>query len=100
MSAWGPAVAGRLRLVLDDEPQLSEHRHGAVLPALEIAGGEALARREFICGAQNGFRRVTACVPDQVISRRGAETMRREERLRPQLVVLLYRAQYVISGHM
>jgi len=32
------AAAGRPRLVLDSEPELAEHRDGAVSPALEVTG--------------------------------------------------------------
>src|SRR5690349_14350581 len=86
-------------LVLDSESQSSEYRDGAVLAALEITGSEALARGELVSRAQDCLRRVTALVPDQVISCGGAESMRRKECLRPQPVVFLYCAQHVISGH-
>src|SRR6185437_14509036 len=94
----GSALPGWSSPVLDGESQLSQHRDGAGLPALEIAGAKALARGELIRCAQDCFRRVTAFVPDQVIGRGRAETMRREELLGLQPVVLLYRAQYVITG--
>src|SRR6266516_346217 len=92
-------VCGWSSLVLDSESQLSEHGDGAALPALEITGGQALAGGELISRAQDRFRRVTAFVPDQVISRGRAETMFSEERLRPEPVVVLYRAHHVIAGH-
>src|SRR6266480_7195059 len=90
---------GWLSLVLDGESQFSEHGDGAALPALEITGGQALAGGELISRAQDRFRRVTAFVPDQVVSRGLAETMFREERLRPEPVVVLYRAHHVFAGH-
>ena len=68
---------------LDGESKLSEHLDGAGLPALEITGGKALARGELISRAQDCFRRVTAFVPDQIVSRGRSESMRREEPLRP-----------------
>src|SRR5262249_8789447 len=86
-------------LVLDGESQFPEHRDGAALPALEIAGGKVLARGELISCAQDRFVRVTAFVPDQLITPARTETMRREEPFRPELVVFLYRAQHVITGH-
>src|SRR5215469_5993241 len=86
-------------LGLDGESQLYEHRVGAVFPALEIAGGEALAGGELVRGAQDCFRRVTVFVPDQVVGGGRAETVRGEELLRPQPVVLRYRAHHVITGH-
>src|SRR5438876_4161916 len=49
--------------VLDGESQLSEHPDGAGLPALEIAGGKALASGELISCAQDRLRRVTALPP-------------------------------------
>src|SRR2546427_13236489 len=67
-------------------------------PALEITGGKALARGELISRAQDCFRRVTAFVPDQIVSRGRSESMRRA--LRPQSVVLLYRTQHVSMGHL
>src|SRR5512133_3682937 len=85
---------------LDGESKLCEHLDGAGLPALEITGGKALARGELISHAQDCFRRVTAFVPDQIISRGRSESMRGEEPLRPQSVVLLYRAQHVSMGHL
>src|SRR6202035_3276250 len=57
------------------------------------------ARGELISRAKDGFRRVTALVLDQVISRGRAETVRGEEFLGPQPVVLLYRAPHVSIGH-
>src|SRR5437899_5200294 len=78
---------------------IPEHSYGAGLAALEITGGKALAGGEFISGAQDCFRRVTAFVPDQVISRGRGETMLREELLRPEPIVLLYRAQHLSSCH-
>src|SRR6202044_4134373 len=93
-----PARGGAPSLVLDGEPQLSQHRDGTALSALEVAGAQALARGELIRRAQDGFRRVTAFVPHQVVGRGRAETMLGEERLRPQSVVVLYRAQHVSIG--
>jgi len=66
-------------LVLDGESQFSEHGDGAGFPALEIAGGKALAGGELIGGAQDCFRRVTTFVRETVISRSRAETMLRKE---------------------
>src|SRR5438874_483543 len=68
---------------LDGESKLSEDFDGAGLPALEITGGKALARGELISRAQDCFRRVTAFVRDQIISRGRSESMGREEPLRP-----------------
>jgi len=52
------------------------------------AGGELIRR------AQDGFRRVTAFVPDQVVGRGRAENRaRRRNASGPQSVVVLYRAQ-------
>src|SRR5262249_34551555 len=86
-------------LVLDGESQFPEHRRGAALPALEIAGGKVLARGELISCAQDRFVWVTAFVPDQLITPARTETMLREEPFRPELVVFLYRAQHLITGH-
>jgi hypothetical protein len=74
-----PARGGWLSLEPDGESKLSEHRDGTGLSALEIAGAQALARGELISRAQDGFRRITALVLDQFISRGRAETMLREE---------------------
>ncbi len=90
--------AGRLA-GLDGEAQVAENPDRAGLPALEIAGSQPLARGELIGRAQNGFRRVAAFVPDQVIRRGGGEAVRGEEAGRTQPVVLLNRAHYVITGH-
>ena len=67
--------------MLDGESELSEHPDGAGLPALEITGGKALARGELISCAQDRFRWVRACVPDQLISCGAGETMLREKNL-------------------
>src|SRR6266480_1691394 len=99
MSTSGSALPGWSSLVLDGESQLPEHRDGAALPALEITGGKALARGELISCAQDCLVRVTAFVPDQLITPARAEAMLREELLGPQPVVFLYRAQHVITGH-
>src|SRR2546423_9551874 len=99
MPTCGSALPCWSSLVLDGESQFPEHRDGAALPALEVAGGKLLARGELISCAQDRLVRVTAFVPDQLITPAGAETMLREELLRPQSVVLLYGAQYVITGH-
>src|SRR5215471_17404458 len=98
--SWSSSFRGSWSsLVLDGESQLAEDRDGPGLPALEITRAEALARGELISGTQDGLVRVTAFVPDQLITAAPAETMRRKELLRPQPVVFLYRAQYVITGH-
>src|SRR5262245_17671074 len=86
-------------LLLDGEAELSEHPHGACLPALKITGAKSLARGELIGCAQDCFRRITASFPGQLISRGQGETMLGEEPLRPLPVVLFYRAHDVISGH-
>ena len=48
-------------LFLDGEPQVSEYRHGASLPALEIGGAKAEAGGEFIGSAQDCFVWVGRC---------------------------------------
>src|SRR5262245_59839908 len=93
------ALPGGSSLLLDGESQLSEHPYGACLPALEVTGAKSLARRELISCAQDRFRRVTVFLPGQLISRGRGETMLREELLRPQSVVLFYRAQHISTGH-
>src|SRR6516162_1011068 len=95
----GSALRGWPSLVLDAESQVCEYGDGAVLPALEIAGGEALAGGELISGAQDRFRRVPAFAGDQVISGGWAETMLGEECHRSQPVVFLDRALHVIAGN-
>ena len=92
-------LAGWTSQGLDRESQLSEYPDGAGLPALKITGGKALARGELISCAQNCLVRVMAFVPDQLITPALAEAMLREELFRAQAVVLLYRAQHVITGH-
>src|SRR4029077_6790314 len=77
---------------------MSEH-YGACLTALEVTRAKSLASCELISCAQDCFRRVTAPFPGQFISRGGGEAMLREEPLRPQTVVLFYRAQHVSTGH-
>jgi hypothetical protein len=81
------------------ESQLSGHVDGAALAALEMTGAKALARGRLIGGAQYALRRVTAFIPDQLISRGLAATMLREEPRGPEPVVLLYRAQHVTTGY-
>src|SRR6476660_3115659 len=78
---------------------MSEHPYGACLTALEVTRAKSLARCELISCAQDCFRRVTAPLPGQLISRGGREAMLREEPLGPQSVVLFYRAQHVSTGH-
>src|SRR6185437_16091836 len=46
------ASLGRSTDLLDGEPHLSEYADGTRLPALEVAGGEAPARRELVGGAE------------------------------------------------
>src|SRR5215470_7600001 len=92
------ALLGWSSLLLDGESQVSEHPYGACLSALEVTGAKSLARGELISCAQDCFRRVTAFFPGQLISRRGGETMLREEALRTQSVVIFYRAQDVSTG--
>ena len=72
--------------VLASESQVSEYPDGAASPALEITGGEALARRELIGCAQDGFRRVTAVALDQLVGCGRSETMVSEEPLRSESV--------------
>src|SRR5262249_22189802 len=86
-------------LFLHGESELSEHPYGARLPALEVTGAKPLARGELVSCAQDRFRWVAAFFPGQLISRGGSETMLGEEPLRPQPVVLLYRAQHVSTRH-
>src|SRR5580692_8114667 len=73
---------------LDGKPQVSEHLDRTALPALEITGGEAVARGELVRGAQNCLRGVTAFLPHQVISRGGGEPVRSEKGARSQLVII------------
>src|ERR1700733_1353764 len=87
------------RLVLDGEAQPSEHRYGSGLPALEIAGCEALTGGELVGGAQDCLRRVPALLPHQVVRCGGSKTVFRIELLGSELVVLLYRAQHVVTAH-
>jgi hypothetical protein len=47
-------------LLLDSEPQLSQHFNSPRLAALEVARGETLSGSELIGRAQDRFRRVTA----------------------------------------
>jgi hypothetical protein len=81
--------------LLDGESQLSQHPDSAGLPALEVTGGKALARGELVGCAEDRFRQVTALVPDQLVRPGRGETVRGEERLRPQPVVLLCRVQHL-----
>src|SRR6476620_9065371 len=92
------ALFGRPALLLDDESEVSEHPYGTSLPALEVTRAETLARCELIGCAQDCFRRVTASFPSDLIGRGRGEAMLREEPLRPQPVVVVYRAQYVSTG--
>src|SRR6476619_143037 len=78
---------------------MSEHLYGASLSALEVAGAKSWARGEFISRPQDCFRRIAASLPGQLISRGRSETVLREEPLRPQSVVLIYRPQHVSTGH-
>src|SRR5260221_3802946 len=91
----GSVLPGWSSHLLDGESKLSEHPYGAGLPALEITGGKALARGELISCAQDCFRRVTAFVPSQVISRGKGQTILRGESLLPPSVVLPHRPQHV-----
>jgi hypothetical protein len=84
---------------LDGESQVSEHLDRTALPALEITGGQALAGGELIGRAQNRLRRVAALLPEELIGRGPGEAVLSEERLWPQPVVLLYRAQHLSAGH-
>jgi len=78
-------------------PSFSEYVDGTRLPALEIAGGEAPARRELVRSAEKGLRWVAAVVADQLVGRRPREPVLREELIWPEPVVFLYRAHHVIA---
>src|SRR5262245_30834662 len=83
--------------LLDGEPKLSQYADRTSLPTLEIAGGETLARCELVSGAEKSLRWVAAVVPEQLVGRRRRETVLREELIRAEPVVLLYRVYYVIA---
>src|SRR3984885_900082 len=86
------AASSQLTVVVagfDGEAQVAEDLDGAGLAALEVTGGQALSRGELVGGAEDRLGRVATFIPDEVVRRRGRETVRGEEGLRAEAVVLL-----------
>ena len=91
------AASVGLSFFLDGEPEISEHSYGASFSALEVTGTKPPARSELESYAQDCLRGVAAFVPDQLIRRRRGKTVLGEESIRAQPVVLLDRAQNVVT---
>src|SRR6516162_1535319 len=94
----GSALRGWPSLVLDAESQFCEYGNGAVLAALEIAGGKPLAGGELVGGAQDCFRWVPTFAGDQVISAVWAVSMLSDECFRSQTIVCLDRPLHLSRG--
>src|SRR5580704_1463193 len=88
-----------LLLLLDAESEFAKHSYSAGLSTLEVTRTKLLPRGELISCAQDCLWRVTAFSADQLIGRGRSETMLREELVWAQPVVLVYRAQHVMTGH-
>src|SRR5262245_40017178 len=99
ITSASPALRGRSPFGLDRESQSFEDLDRAGLPALEISGGDAMARGQLVRGAQDRFRWVTPLVPDHLVRCGTSEPMLGEEPLRPQSVILLDRTHHVRAGH-
>src|SRR5262245_49148405 len=84
--------------LLNGETEIPQYADRTRLAALKVAGGEALARREFVGGAEHGLRWIAATVGDQLVGRGRREPVLREELIRPQPVVLLHRVHDVVAA--